>query len=154
MNNIKKPSILVVCMGNICRSPTGEAILRAKAEQMGVDVEVDSAGTIGYHQGNPPDPRSKAAGEQRGYSFKGIRSRKVVDSDFEHFDLILAADRDNLADLKAQCPSQYQEKLRLFLSFGEAGEEEIPDPYYGGDKGFELVLDLIEEASEKLLRSL
>ncbi|WP_172953589.1 low molecular weight protein-tyrosine-phosphatase [Vibrio salilacus] len=146
--------ILVVCMGNICRSPTGEAILRAKSQQMGVDVDIDSAGTIGYHQGNRPDPRAKAAGEKRGYSFNGIRARKVIDSDFERFDLILAADEDNLADLKMQCPSHLQHKLRLFLSYADSDYEEIPDPYYGGDRGFELVIDLIEEASEQILRSL
>ncbi len=143
--------ILVVCMGNICRSPTGEAILRAKAKQLGVEVEIDSAGTIGYHQGNPPDARSKAAGEKRGYSFKGIRSRKVVDSDFVNFDLILAADRANLSDLETQCPQQYQHKLQLFLADINADYDEIPDPYYGGENGFELVLDLIEQASEKIL---
>ncbi|WP_253820438.1 low molecular weight protein-tyrosine-phosphatase [Vibrio pectenicida] len=146
--------LLVVCMGNICRSPTGEAVLRAKAEQMGVEIEVDSAGTIGYHQGNLPDPRAKEVGERRGYLFEGISSRKVVEQDFAYFDLILAADRDNLADLQAQCPLQYQNKLKLFLSYAESGEEEIPDPYYGGDNGFELVLDLIEQASDKLLRTL
>ncbi|CAM3905491.1 low molecular weight protein-tyrosine-phosphatase [Vibrio aquimaris] len=146
--------ILVVCMGNICRSPTGEAILRAKAERMGLDIEVDSAGTIGYHQGNPPDPRSKSVGERRGYSFKGIVSRQIVDEDFAYFDLILAADKDNLADLHAQCPVEYRNKLQLFLSYGESEHEEIPDPYYGGDNGFELVVDLIEQASEKLLKTL
>ncbi|KHT50153.1 low molecular weight protein-tyrosine-phosphatase [Vibrio sinaloensis] len=143
--------ILVVCMGNICRSPTGEAILRAKAMARGVNVEVDSAGTIGYHQGNPPDPRSKAAGEKRGYSFKGIRSRKVVPADFADFDLILAADRANLDDLIAECPKQHQHKLKLFLSYAASNYYEIPDPYYGGDQGFELVLDLIEEASDGVL---
>ncbi|EGA65758.1 low molecular weight protein-tyrosine-phosphatase [Vibrio brasiliensis] len=147
-------SILVVCMGNICRSPTGEAILRAKAAQLGIDVNLDSAGTIGYHQGNPPDSRAKAAGEKRGYSFKGIRSRKIVSSDFEQFDLILAADRDNLADLVAQCPDHLRDKVQLFLSYSDSDYDEIPDPYYGGDSGFELVLDLIEEASEKILRTL
>ncbi|WP_260259007.1 low molecular weight protein-tyrosine-phosphatase [Vibrio intestinalis] len=146
--------VLVVCMGNICRSPTGEAVLRAKAEQMGIDVEVDSAGTIGYHQGNPPDSRSKAAGERRGYSFKGIRSRKVEDNDFSYFDLILAADNANLADLKARCPQEHQHKLKLYLSFGESDYEEIPDPYYGGDQGFELVLDLLEESAEQVLKQL
>lgn len=147
-------SILVVCMGNICRSPTGEAILRAKAAQLGIDVNLDSAGTIGYHQGNPPDSRAKAAGEKRGYSFKGIRSRKIVSSYFEQFDLILAADRDNLADLVAQCPDHLRDKVQLFLSYSDSDYDEIPDPYYGGDSGFELVLDLIEEASEKILRTL
>ncbi len=146
--------ILVVCMGNICRSPTGEAILRAKSQQLGIPVEVDSAGTIGYHQGNPPDSRAKAAGEQRGYSFKGIRARKVVESDFDEFDLILAADKDNLSDLIAQCPQHLQHKLKLFLEFSDADYDEIPDPYYGGDSGFELVLDLIEDAAEKVLKTL
>lgn len=146
---IKK--ILVVCMGNICRSPTGEAILRAKSMQRGLEVEIDSAGTIGYHQGNPPDPRSKAAGEKRGYSFKGIRSRKVIAADFEDFDLILAADNANLDDLSAQCPRQFQHKLKLFLSYSDSNYDEIPDPYYGGDQGFELVLDLVEDASDSIL---
>ncbi|NVD07132.1 low molecular weight phosphotyrosine protein phosphatase [Vibrio sp. JPW-9-11-11] len=149
-----KTKVLVVCMGNICRSPTGEAVLRAKANQLGVDIEVDSAGTIGYHQGNPPDPRAKAAGENRGYSFKGIRARKVVSEDFDYFDLILAADSDNLSDLIAQCPTHLQHKVTLFLSYAEANCDEIPDPYYGGEHGFELVLDLVEQASENLLKSL
>tara|TARA_Y100001956_G_scaffold69472_1_gene72799 strand:+ start:5095 stop:5556 length:462 start_codon:yes stop_codon:yes gene_type:complete len=143
--------ILVVCMGNICRSPTGEAILRAKSNERGLDVEIDSAGTIGYHQGNPPDSRSKSAGEKRGYSFKGIRSRKVIPSDFEDFDLILAADNANLDDLSAQCPKHLQHKLKLFLSYSSSNYDEIPDPYYGGDQGFELVLDLIEDASDSIL---
>lgn len=144
--------ILIVCMGNICRSPTGEAVLKAKAQQMGVNIMVDSAGTIGYHQGNPPDPRAKAAGEKRGYSFRGIRARQVVEADFEEFDLILAADNDNLADLQQRCPAHLQHKLALFLSFSDSNHDEIPDPYYGGDNGFELVLDLIENASDNLLK--
>ncbi|MEZ9300667.1 low molecular weight protein-tyrosine-phosphatase [Vibrio splendidus] len=146
--------ILVVCMGNICRSPTGEALLRKKAQQMDIDVTVDSAGTIGFHQGNPPDSRSKSAGENRGYSFKGVTSRKVVMNDFDEFDLILAADKANLDDLTNQCPAHLQYKLALFLSFGESQYQEIPDPYYGEGNGFELVLDLIEESSEAILRSM
>ena len=146
--------ILVVCMGNICRSPTGEAVLRKKAQQLDIDVVVDSAGTIGFHQGNPPDSRSKSAGENRGYSFKGITSRKVVMNDFDEFDLILAADQANLDDLTNQCPAHLQYKLALFLSFGGSQYQEIPDPYYGEGNGFELVLDLIEESSEAILRSI
>ncbi|MGF1694918.1 low molecular weight phosphotyrosine protein phosphatase [Vibrio lamellibrachiae] len=146
--------ILIICMGNICRSPTGEAVLRTKAEEKGVAVEIDSAGTIGYHQGNAPDSRAMEAGERRGYSFKGIQSRKVISSDFEKFDLILAADKANLADLYDVCPDRYQHKLALFLSYSESDYNEIPDPYYGGDKGFELVLDLIEEAAEQILKQL
>ncbi|EOH0516068.1 low molecular weight phosphotyrosine protein phosphatase [Vibrio fluvialis] len=141
-------------MGNICRSPTGEAVLKAKAQGLGLDIEIDSAGTIGYHQGNPPDPRTRSAGEKRGYSFAGMRARKVRDSDFEQFDLILAADRDNLLELQQRCPKQYQHKLALFLSYGHSDYDEIPDPYYGGENGFELVLDLIEDASEQLLLQL
>lgn len=150
----RKPSILVVCMGNICRSPTGEAVLKAKAAQMGIAVDVDSAGTIAYHQGNPPDTRARIAGEKRGYSFAGMTARPVTSDDFARFDMILAADRDNLADLQARCPAQYQHKLSLFLSHGQSTEYEIPDPYYGGDDGFERVLDLLEESAEAVLRKL
>ncbi|AMG11770.1 low molecular weight protein-tyrosine-phosphatase [Vibrio vulnificus] len=145
--------ILVVCMGNICRSPTGEAVLRAKAQQRGIEVEVDSAGTIGYHAGNTPDHRSMQAGQLRGYSFNGIRSRQVDAKDFEYFDWILAADKENLADLFSICPEKYQYKLSLFLSHAELDVDEIPDPYYGGEEGFDLVLDLIEAASEAILEN-
>ena len=143
--------ILVVCMGNICRSPTAEAVLRAKIAERGLDIEVDSAGTIGYHQGELPDNRARAAGEARGYSFEGIRARQVVEGDFEVFDLILAADNDNLRDLKRSCPTHLHRKLALFLEFGRPDVEEIPDPYYGGQRGFDYVLDLVEEASDGLL---
>ncbi|MGF1698859.1 low molecular weight phosphotyrosine protein phosphatase [Photobacterium makurazakiensis] len=147
--------ILVVCMGNICRSPTGEAVLRSKALQRGISLTVDSAGTIGYHQGSKPDRRSTEAGEARGYHFDTIRSRKIKLEDFEQFDLILAADNANLADLKAICPNAYQSKVRLFLSYGNNNNAgEIPDPYYGGQNGFEVVLDLIEDASDAVLDSI
>ncbi|PMK05233.1 low molecular weight protein-tyrosine-phosphatase [Vibrio sp. 10N.261.55.A7] len=154
MENMNKPSILVVCMGNICRSPTGEAVLRAKAKERGMDIDVDSAGTIGFHQGSAPDSRSQRVGEQRGYSFANIQSRKVESSDFERFGLILAADKANLADLYDICPVEHQHKLALFLSYSSSDYSEIPDPYYGGDKGFDLVLDLIEEAADRLLDQL
>jgi len=146
--------VLIVCLGNICRSPTGEAVLKSKAETLGIEVLVDSAGTIGFHQGNPPDRRSKAAGEKRGYSFKGITSRKVLLDDFDKFDLILAADNANLSDLEQLCPEHLKYKLALFLSFGTSNYQEIPDPYYGEGDGFELVLDLIEESSVAILDSL
>ncbi|EMN7265707.1 TPA: low molecular weight phosphotyrosine protein phosphatase [Vibrio parahaemolyticus] len=146
--------IIVVCMGNICRSPTGEAVLRAKAEELGVDVDIDSAGTIGYHTGNTPDSRAMAAGKQRGYSFKGMRARQVSVQDFEDFDLVLAADKANLADLLDICPAEHRHKVSLFLSHSNSSYDEIPDPYYGGDDGFELVLDLIEEASVAVLQKL
>ncbi|WP_273976569.1 low molecular weight protein-tyrosine-phosphatase [Vibrio parahaemolyticus] len=146
--------ILVVCMGNICRSPTGEAVLRAKAEELGVDVDIDSAGTIGYHTGNTPDSRAMAAGKQRGYSFKGMQARQVSVQDFEDFDLVLAADKANLADLLDICPAEHRHKVSLFLSHSNSSYDEIPDPYYSGDDGFELVLDLIEEASVAVLQKL
>ncbi|WP_146751265.1 low molecular weight protein-tyrosine-phosphatase, partial [Vibrio alginolyticus] len=120
--------ILVVCMGNICRSPTGEAVLRAKAQKLGVEVEVDSAGTIDYHAGNRPDSRAMAAGKQRGYSFKGMQARQVTIDDFEKFDLILAADKANLADLLDICPLKYRHKVSLFLSHSESVYDEVPDP--------------------------
>ena len=141
-------------MGNICRSPTGEAVLKAKADELGLEIEVDSAGTIAYHAGERSDPRSRAAGEARGYDFSTIRARQVKASDFEYFDEILCADRANLSDLEAICPRQYRDKLSLFLSYGQSDIQEIPDPYYGGDKGFEQVLDLIEDASVSFLNQL
>jgi len=143
--------ILVVCMGNICRSPTGEAVLKHKTKELGLNLAIDSAGTIGYHSGEKPDSRSMQAGEKRGYSFKGQYSRKVKQSDFTEFDLILAADKQNLADLQASCPNEHQHKLKLFLSYADSQYDEVPDPYYGTGDGFELVLDLIEDASDKLL---
>lgn len=150
----KIKSILVVCMGNICRSPTAEAILKSKAAQMDKLVHIDSAGTIAYHQGNPPDSRARAAGEKRGYRFDGIVARQVTSQDFEDFDLILAADKENLSNLQAICPADYQHKLSLFLSHGVSDYQEIPDPYYGGEQGFELVLDLIEDAAESILKQI
>lgn len=146
--------ILVVCMGNICRSPTGEAVLRGQAEKRRMLLEVDSAGTIDYHQGKRPDSRAIVAGENRGYSFRGIIARQLVQQDFDYFDLILTADRQNLADVNAICPAKYRHKLSLFLSHANLNVDEIPDPYYGGEEGFEKVLDLIEAASDALLDKL
>lgn len=152
--NAEISKILVVCMGNICRSPTGEAVLKHKAKELGLNLTINSAGTIGYHSGEKPDNRSMKAGEKRGYSFKGQYSRKVKLSDFTEFDLILAADKQNLADLQASCPNEHQHKLKLFLSFADSQYDEVPDPYYGAGDGFELVLDLIEDASDKLLATI
>lgn len=146
--------ILVVCLGNICRSPTAEAVLRATANSMSINIEVDSAGTINNHQGNCPDKRAIAAGEKRGYSFSGITSRPITLVDFDYFDTILAADKSNVDDLKSICPIHLQHKISLFLSFAMADTDEIPDPYYGGDAGFELVLDLLEDASTQLLTTI
>ena len=144
-------SVLFVCLGNICRSPTAEAVFKHKAAQAGLNIEIDSAGTHGYHIGNPPDKRSQAAGVERGYSFKGLKCRRVDESDFERFDFILAMDNSNLANLHSMSPSQYHDKIKLFLDFANVDDKEVPDPYYGGKRGFELVLDLIEEASDGLI---
>lgn len=157
MTEIKeKSSILFVCMGNICRSPTAEGVFRHHAEQAGQAgrLHIDSAGTHAYHTGEPPDRRARAAAERRGMSLKGIQARRVVTEDFERFDYIIAMDEDNLARLRSESPEEYHGKLRLFLEFGDLTEREVPDPYYGGSAGFERVLDLVEEASRGLLETL
>ena len=147
-------AVLFVCLGNICRSPTAEAVFRHKAEQAGLKLTIDSAGTHGYHIVSPPDKRSQATGEARGYSFKGLKCRRVADEDFEKFDFILAMDNDNLKNLRGMSDPSHHEKIKLFLDFAGYEGEEVPDPYYGGKKGFELVLDLIETASDGLIASL
>ncbi len=153
--------VLMVCMGNICRSPTAEAVLRHRLEQAGLadQVLVDSAGTHAYHVGCPPDDRSQEAGRRRGYSMEGLRARKVAPLDFERFDLLLAMDWDNLALLEERCPEDQRRKLRRLAEFipnghALAGAAVVPDPYYGGRDGFEHVLDLIEAASDGLLAHL
>ena len=146
--------ILFVCLGNICRSPTAEAVLRALAarEAPELSVEVESAGTAGYHLGEPPDPRSCAAAARRGYDMRALRARIVEPGDFERFDLILAMDEENLRVLRRRAPTVAHERLRLFLEFAPAGApQEVPDPYYGGPNGFEEVLDLAETAARGLL---
>ena len=151
-----KVSILFVCMGNICRSPTAEGVFRHMAEQAGLAelVEVDSAGTHAYHVNEPPDQRAQAAAERRGVSMADIRARRVQAEDFEHFDHIIAMDRDNLMLLTEWADAQHHDKIRLFLEYSSSHEDEVPDPYYGGAAGFERVLDLVEEASRGLLETL
>ncbi len=149
-----KSNILFVCLGNICRSPTAEAVFRRCAASRGVPLTVDSAGTIAYHQGKLPDARACRAAEARGFDFSGITSRPVCVSDFSKFSHVLAMDKQNLEDLKRICPVDLQHKLALFLSVGTRGYEEVPDPYYGDDEGFERVLDLIVDASEQWLNQL
>jgi len=149
--------ILFVCLGNICRSPTAEGVMRALAARDApeLELEVDSAGTAGYHVGEPPDPRMRAAAARRGYDLNALRARIVEPGDFERFDLILAMDRENLAVLRRRAPQVAHERLRLFLEFAPHDErEEVPDPYYGGPNGFEDVLDLVEAAARGLLRYL
>jgi protein-tyrosine phosphatase len=142
------PSVLFVCLGNICRSPSAEAVFKKKALDNGLTIEIDSAGTAGYHKGAAPDKRSQAVGAERGYSFKGLKCRKVVEQDFEKYDYILGMDRENVANLLEVCPAEFQHKVALFLSFSQSEEQEVPDPYYGGKGGFEVVLDLIEQGAD------
>jgi protein-tyrosine phosphatase len=148
--------VLMVCLGNICRSPTAEAVFRQHVTAAGLDgqIEVDSAGTSDWHQGEPPDPRSMRAAAERLYDLGTLRARQVHVRDFEDFDYILAMDRQNLAHLEELCPVACQEKLGLFLAYGNTGWDEVPDPYNSGRDGFELVLDLVESASSSLLREL
>jgi protein-tyrosine phosphatase len=140
-----------VCLGNICRSPTAEGILRAELERRGHHerVEVDSAGTGGWHVGDAADPRMRRAASARGYELTS-RARQVAAEDFERFDLVVAMDRQNLADLEeiAPPPAERRADLRLFASFLPPGApQDVPDPYYGGPDGFDRVIDLIEEAA-------
>jgi protein-tyrosine phosphatase len=151
-----KVSVLFVCMGNICRSPTAEGVFRHFVREAGLAerIEVDSAGTHAYHANAPADNRASAAAQRRGYSLADIRARRIQDADFERFDFVLAMDRDNLALLTEQADARHHHKIRLFLEFSIGREDEVPDPYYGGAAGFERVLDLVEEASRGLLETL
>ena len=149
--------ILFVCMGNICRSPTAEAvtskfILNSRLESI---IKVDSAGTHGYHIGEPPDPRSCEGAMKRGIDLSGLRARKVVPEDFERFDLLLAMDHVNLALLKRSARPEHHAKLGLFMSYASRFDtDDVPDPYYGGEQGFELVLDMAEDAARGLIEAL
>jgi protein-tyrosine phosphatase len=148
------PSVLFVCLGNICRSPSAEAVFKKKADDNGLTIEIDSAGTAGYNKGAAPDKRSQAVGIQRGYSFKGLKCRKVVEQDFAKYDFIIGMDNKNVDNLLEACPEEYQHKISLFLSHCNVDEDEVPDPYYGGKRGFEYVLDLIEQAADGLVTEL
>ncbi len=152
----QETSILFVCMGNICRSPTAEGVFRHYVSEAGLgeSVSIDSAGTHAYHVGEPPDSRAMAAAERRGMSLQGIRARRVADEDFERFDYVIAMDEDNLMRLRDQAPQEHHTKLSLFLEYSSSSEREVPDPYYGGAAGFERVLDLVEDASRGLLETL
>ncbi|MGI9220979.1 MAG: low molecular weight protein-tyrosine-phosphatase [Woeseiaceae bacterium] len=149
-------SVLFVCMGNICRSPTAEGVFRSYVEKSGLQdtVKIDSAGTHAYHSGEPSDSRAIAAAARRGFSLSEIRARRIEDEDFETFDYVIAMDIENLENLRARAGEQFQSKVSLFLEFSSADEIEVPDPYYGGDAGFERVLDLVEDASRGLLEML
>lgn len=158
MNQNKKIKVLFVCMGNICRSPTADAVFRHLVKETGVDhlIHVDSAGTHAYHIGNPPDHRAQNTALQRGYKMHDLRARAVQPSDFEEFDYILAMDKENLSLLQQRSPQQHLSKIQLFMQYSTQDDPdvEVPDPYFGGHQGFELVLDMVEEASHGLLAHL
>jgi protein-tyrosine phosphatase len=140
--------ILFVCLGNICRSPTAEGVMRHLLRERGMEgeVEVESAGTGGWHVGDPPDARATAAARLRGIALEGA-ARQVTPGDFERFDLLVAMDRSNLRDLLAVAPDEEARgRVRLLLD-----DADVPDPYYGGPGGFDEVLDLVQEACERLL---
>ncbi len=145
--------VLFVCLGNICRSPTAHAVFErlVDAEGLAQQIQVDSAGTGAWHVGDAPDGRAVSAAEARGYRMKHLRARQVEASDLQTFDFVLAMDRTNLANLRRECPAGFQDRLHLFLAFGDCDVDELPDPYYGGDAGFERVLDLVESAVDGFL---
>lgn len=156
---MRKPhtSVLFVCMGNICRSPTAEGVMRKLVADAGLQhvFHIDSAGTHAYHVGEPPDPRSQWHAAKRGYDLSGLRARTVIDADFERFDYLLAMDWDNLHLLQAQCPKEYIAKTALLMSYASRySSPVVPDPYYGGERGFEEVLDYTEDACRGLLTRL
>lgn len=147
----------MVCMGNICRSPMAEGVLRKALQEAGLDrdVEVDSAGTHAYHVGSPPDPRAQEAVRQRGVDISNLRGRQVADADFERFDYILVMDGDNYDQLVRRAPAQHRGKIRRLLSFSARyPDRDVVDPYYGGPKGFEENLDMIEDAVRSLIREI
>jgi protein-tyrosine phosphatase len=146
-----KAAVLFICLGNICRSPSAEAVFRHKAKERGLNVLIDSAGTAGYHTGAPPDERSQAAGEARGYDFSELHCRRVIEDDFAKYDYIVAMDDENVANLIDKAPQGTEHKIVLLMSFSQVDVDIVPDPYYGGKKGFEYVLDLIEDASDGLV---
>lgn len=146
--------ILFVCMGNICRSPTAEGVFRQLLQREGLDgvVEVDSAGTHSYHVGEAPDTRTQHAAASRGYDLSAMRARKVAPQDLEYFDMILAMDRSNLDALQRMCPPEHLQRLGLLMPFApNFDDDEVPDPFYGLGYGFDLVIDMVEDASQGLL---
>ena len=146
--------VLFVCMGNICRSPTAQGVFAKLVREQGLlhQIRIDSAGTHAYHIGEPPDPRAQEAALRREVDLSGLEARQVTHDDFANFDYILAMDRENMDILISVSPSRVHEKIRLFLDFApRTRESEVPDPYFGGARGFERVLNLVERAAQGLL---
>lgn len=149
--------VLFVCTGNICRSPTAEGVFRQRLRERGLDnsVETDSVGTHGFHVGSAPDRRSQNAARQRGIDISDLRARQFTLSDFAYFDHILAMDQDNLDILLAEAPADHRSKVCLFMDFArDPATREVPDPYYGGDQGFDRVFELIDNATDGLIAHL
>jgi len=154
MQDRRRVSVLFVCMGNICRSPTAQGAFRQLLEREGLQsvIGTDSAGTHSYHRGEPPDLRAQDAARRRGIDLSDLRARRVEPEDFSRFEYVLAMDRENYRNLSEICPSGSEKRLRLFMDFApHLRTREVPDPYYGGSTGFERVFDLVEEACEGLL---
>ena len=148
-------SVLFVCMGNICRSPTAHGVFKRKLMDAGMAhlVKVDSAGTHNYHPGSPPDARSQLHAAKRGYDLSDLRARQITDDDYAKYNLILVMDWDNLALVQEDCPPEHLPKVRRLTEFCLTHDAPVvPDPYHGGAKGFDQVLDLVEDACEGLLR--
>ena len=151
---MKRVKVLFVCLGNICRSPTAEGVFRALVNERGLSesIEIDSAGTSGWHQGEAPDPRSQEEACRHGVDLSGQRSRAVVSKDFQHYDYICAMDSANLRELKRECPKGQEKKLHRLTDFApELKVRDVPDPYYGGDRGFENVYNIVEAGCQGLL---
>jgi protein-tyrosine phosphatase len=146
--------VLFVCTGNICRSPTAAGVFRHQVKAAGLArrIHADSAGMLDYHTGEPPDPRAQAAAKRRNYDLSRLRARQVTVDDFHKYDHVLAMDAGHLTQLRRLSPAEHRDKVSLFLEFApHLGRHEVPDPYYGTNQGFELVLDLVEEAGRGLL---
>jgi protein-tyrosine phosphatase len=148
--------ILFVCLGNICRSPTAHAVMRKKAKLAELNIAIDSAGTHASHRSETPDVRSIREGIKFGYDFTQLYARPVTEQDFSKYDLILAMDHNNLQNLQQRCPAEYQHKIQLFMQYHPdfATQQEVPDPYYGGHRGFTVVLQLIEAGCDGLCQHL
>ena len=151
---MEQVKVLFVCLGNICRSPTAEGVFRHKIQQANLEnkIIVDSAGTHAYHVGEPPDNRAQKAALKRNIDLSKQRARRVSRKDFLEFDYVIAMDTDNKNDLLSICPDGYADKIHLLLDFSVSDETNVPDPYYGQGRGFDIVLNLVDEAAEGLLR--
>lgn len=152
---MKNYSVIFVCLGNICRSPTAEGMFRQVVAQARLHerIRIDSAGTHAYHVGEPPDARAQQVAARRGVDLSALRGRQLTKADLDEFDFVLAMDRSNLADIQTLAGDHQREKITLFMDFGDRFDEpEVPDPYYGGAKGFEQMLDLITDAAQGLLK--